>query len=338
MTAPTALPATHREVHLTARPSGTPSEEHFTLVTAPVPVPGPGQVLIRTTVLGVPVVLSELVRGRDDLPMPPFDLGACVPGPSIGEVVDPGGSGLRVGDLVSTRTGGWREYAALGTDAVQRLDLDALPDPAAHLTQGAAAYLGVVRAGEVRAGDTVFVTSAAGAVGSLAGQIARLRGAGRVIGSTGSQRKADTLTKELGYDAAVLRGAGPVEEQLRAAAPDGVDVVIDQVAGDQLKAAVAVARSGARIALIGALAGQLGDTPTIDLDPVALITRSITLRGATLFDHLDIVPEWTEFFGRGLRDGTLTFPRTVLKGLDQAPRALRELIAGRHTGTVHVEL
>ncbi|KWT56557.1 hypothetical protein ADL21_39145 [Streptomyces albus subsp. albus] len=115
-------------------------------------------------------------------------------------------------------------------------------------------------------------------------------------------------------------------------------MVIDQVGGDQLKAAVAVARSGARVALIGALSGQLGNTPTIDIDPVALITRGITLRGATLFDHLDIVPERTGVFGRGLRDGTLSFPRTVLKGLDQAPRALRELIAGRHTGTVHVEL
>ncbi|WP_324608954.1 zinc-binding dehydrogenase [Streptomyces rimosus] len=128
--------------------------------------------------------------------------------------------------------------------------------------------MGVVRAGEVRAGDTVFVTSAAGAVGSLAGQLARLR----------------------------------------AAAPDGVDVVIDQVGGDQLKAAVAVARSGARVALIGALFGQLGDTPTIGIDPVALITRGITLRGAPLFDHLDIVPEWTEVFGRGLRDGRSPFP------------------------------
>ncbi|MER7653084.1 MULTISPECIES: zinc-binding dehydrogenase [Streptomyces] len=157
--------------------------------------------------------------------------------------------------------------------------------------------------------------------------------AARVIGSTSSQRKADIPAKELGYDAAVLRDAGCVEEQLRAAAPDGVDVVIDQ-----LKAAVAVARSGVRVALIGALAGQLGDAPAIGIGPMALITRSITLRGAPLFDHLDIVPEWTGLFGRRLRDGTLSFLRTVPKVLDQAPRALRELMAGRRTGTVHVEL
>ncbi|MFH8410255.1 MDR family NADP-dependent oxidoreductase [Streptomyces sp. NPDC018019] len=338
MTAAPALPATHREVHLTARPAGTPSEEHFTLVTAPTPAPGPGQVLIRTTVLAVPAVLSDLIRGRDDLPMRPFDVGACVPGPSVGEVVDAGDSGLPVGDLVSTQTGGWREYAALDATAVQRLDPRELPYPAAHLNQGAAAYLGVVRAGEVREGDTVFVTSAAGGVGSLAGQIARLRGAARVIGSTGSQRKADILTKELGYDVAVLRGAGSLEEQLRAAAPDGIDVVIDNVGGEQLKAAVALARRGARIALIGALAGQLGESATTEIDPVSLITRSITLRGATLYDNFDIVPEWTEVFGRGLRDGTLTFPRTVLKGLDHTPRGLRELIEGRHVGTLHVEL
>ncbi|OKH98862.1 hypothetical protein A6A06_24895 [Streptomyces sp. CB02923] len=213
-----------------------------------------------------------------------------------------------------------------------------LPAQAAHLSQGAAAYLGVVRVGEVREGDTVFVTSAAGGVGSLAGQIAKLRGAARVIGSTSSQRKADFLTEELGYDAAVLRGAGSLTEQLRAAAPDGLDVVVDHVGGEQLEAAIAVARRGARIAMIGALAGQLGDAPAAKIDPVAVITGDLTLRGASLYNHFDIVPEWTEVFGRGLRDGTLTFPRTVLKGLDQAPRALRELTEGKLTGSVHVEL
>ncbi|MEK2477303.1 NADP-dependent oxidoreductase [Streptomyces noursei] len=338
MSAAFAVPATHREVHLVTRSTGVPSEEHFTVVEVPVPVPGPGQVLVRTTTLAVLTIMSELIRGRGELPMRPFDVGACVPGPGIAEVVDAGDSGLQVGDLVASQTGGWREYAVLDAQAVQRLDPGALPFPAAHLSQGAAAYLGVVRAGEVRQGDTVFVTSAAGGVGSLAGQIARQRGAARVIGSTSSQRKADILTKELGYDAVVLRNAGSLDEQLRAAAPDGLDVVVDNVGGEQLKSAMALARRGARIALIGALAGQLGDSAVTEIDPHALISGSVTLRGAALFDHLDVIPEWTDLFGRALRDGTLSFPRTVLTGLDQAPRALRELVEGRHIGAVHVEL
>ncbi|MER7988969.1 hypothetical protein ABTY53_25745 [Streptomyces noursei] len=134
-----AIPAAHREVHLVARPTGVPSEEHFTVVQAPVPAPGPGQVLVRTTTLATLTIMSELIRGRGELPMRPFDVGACVPGPSIGEVVDAGDSGLRVGDLVSSQTAGWREYAALDAQAVRRLDPGALPNPAAHLSQGAAA-------------------------------------------------------------------------------------------------------------------------------------------------------------------------------------------------------
>ncbi|MEU3878087.1 NADP-dependent oxidoreductase, partial [Streptomyces sp. NPDC029704] len=321
MTAATAVPRTHREVRLAVRPAGAPSEEHFALVEAPVPVPGPGQVLIRNAVLAVPAVLSDLVRGRGHLPMPPVEPGTCVPGPGVGEVVDAGGSTLRPGDLVSSQNSGWREYAAVDARAVHRLDPGALPYPAAHLSQGAAAYMGVVHAGEVRSGDTVFVTSAAGGVGSLAGQIARLHGAARVIGSTSSRRKADVLVQELGYDAVVLRGAGALDEQLRAAAPEGLDVVVDNVGGEQLRAAISVARRGARVALIGALAAQLGDSPTTEIDTMALIAGGITVRGAALHDHLAVIPEWVEVFGRGLREGTLTFPRAVLRRLEQAPRA-----------------
>ncbi|WP_328707597.1 hypothetical protein [Streptomyces sp. GS7] len=142
----------------------------------------------------------------------------------------------------------------------------------------------------------------------------------------------------MGYDAEVLRKAGPIDEQPRAAAPDGLDVVVDNVGGEQPKAAIGLARRGARIALIGTLAGQLGDSATTEIDPHALIAGSIALRGAALYDYLDIIPEWTDFFARALRDGTLTFPRTVLTGLDQAPRALRELVEGRHLGAVHMEL
>ncbi|GAA2072872.1 NADP-dependent oxidoreductase [Streptomyces albiaxialis] len=335
------VPATHREVRLAARPEGELREEHLEVVEAPVPVPGPGEALIRNRTMSVTAVMRTLMRADADLPMPPYAPGEPLWGPALGEVVTaPEGSGLEPGTPVLSQRGGWREYAAVGVDGLERADLEALPGPAAHLSQGFTAWLGVVRAAEVREGDTVFVTGAAGGVGSLAGQFARLRGAGRVIGSTSSHRKAAYLVEELGYDAVVLRTEGDLEAQLRAAAPEGLDAVFDNVGGEQLRASLALARPGARIALVGGLSGQIGGgagSPT-EIDTLALIARSVTLRGIAGAHHLDELPRWREEFARGLREGTLSVPHALLKGIDEAPRALCELLAGRHLGAVLVEL
>ncbi|HEY3952914.1 MAG TPA: NADP-dependent oxidoreductase [Streptosporangiaceae bacterium] len=330
---------TYREVRLVARPAGPLTDDVFEIAEQPVPEPEPGQVLVRSTVMGVAAVMRSLLNDGTGLPMPSYALGQPLTGPAIGEVVTAPDTAFRPGDLVQHRLG-WREYALLEETEARRIEPGVLPDPAAYLSQGPTAWMGVVRGAEVRPGDTVFVSGAAGGVGSLAGQIARLRGAGRVIGSTGSQHKAGQLVDGLGYDAAVIRGAGPMAEQLRVAAPDGLDAVVDNVGGEQLQAAIAVANRGARLALVGALASQLsgtGSQPT-EIDTLSLLARSITLRGVALYDHLDLVPEWYQRFGQGLRDGTLTFPHTRLHGIEQAPRALRELIEGRHLGAVLVEL
>ncbi|UQA93376.1 MDR family NADP-dependent oxidoreductase [Streptomyces halobius] len=330
---------THREVRLAARPQGPVTDDLFEIVEVPVPEPAPGQVLVRNTLMNVAAVMRTLMDETTDVPMPSFQLGEPLNGAAIGAVVAAPGTDLNPGDLVQHRLG-WREYALLDAPQAQRIDPDVLPDPAGYLSQGPTAWMGMVRGAEVRPGDTVFVTGAAGGVGSLAGQIARLRGATRVIGSTGSQAKADRLTAEFGYDAVVMRGAGPIEEQLRRAAPEGIDALFDNVGGEQLRAAIAVANRGARLALIGALSRQLSeDGPfTTEIDTLSLLARSITLRGLALYDHLDLIPEWHTTFGKGLRDGTLTFPHVRLQGIEQAPRALRELTEGRHLGAVVVEL
>ncbi|WAP53800.1 MDR family NADP-dependent oxidoreductase [Streptomyces sp. S465] len=332
---------THREVRLAARPTGPVTDDLFEIVEVPVPEPGPGQVLVRNTHMGVAAVMRTLMDETTDVPMPSFEIGAPLHGPAIGEVVAAPGTGLAPGDLVEHRLG-WREYALVGADAAHRLEPGLMSDPAAYLSQGPTALMGIERGAEVRPGDTVFVTGAAGGVGSLAGQIARQFGAVRVIGSTGSRQKADRLVKELGYDAVVIRGAGPLEDQLREAAPDGVDAVFDNVGGEQLVAALAVANRGARIALVGALASQLSADGTAaartELDTLSLLSRGITLRGIALYDHLDLIPQWNRRFAEGLRAGTLTFPHARLHGVEQAPRALRELTEGRHLGAVLVEL
>ncbi|MGW7578896.1 MDR family NADP-dependent oxidoreductase [Streptomyces sp. NPDC054765] len=331
---------THREVRLAARPQGPVTDDLFEIVEVPVPEPGPGQVLVRNTAMGVAAVMRTLMDETSVVPMPSYEIGKPLHGAAVGEVVAAPGTGLEPGDLVEHRLG-WREYSVVDADQVHRLTPGLLPDPAAYLSQGPTAWMGMVHGAEVRPGDTVFVSGAAGGVGSLAGQIARLRGAARIIGSTGSREKADRLIKELGYDAVVIRGAGPIEEQLRTAAPEGIDAVFDNVGGEQLQAALALANRGARCAIVGALAGQLskeGKASTIEIDTLSLLSRCITLRAVALYEHLDLIPEWNRRFGEGLRDGTLTFPHSRLQGIGQAPRALRELTEGRHLGAVIVEL
>ncbi|MFG2223847.1 zinc-binding dehydrogenase [Streptomyces sp. NPDC048644] len=330
---------TYREVRLAARPEGPVTDELFEIVELPVPEPAPGQVLVRNTLMGVAAVMRTLMDESTSVPMPSFGIGEPLNGPAIGEVVAAPGTDLTPGDQVEHHLG-WREYALVDASAVRKITPGLLPDPAGYLSQGPTAWMGIVRGAEVKPGDTVFITGAAGGVGTLAGQIARQQGAKRVIGSTGSQQKADRLIDELGYDAVVIRGAGPVEEQLRRAAPEGIDALFDNVGGEQLQAAITLANRGARLAIVGALASQMStDVPaTTEIDTLSLLARSITLRGVALYDHLDLIPEWHTRFGAGLRDGTFTFPHARLHGIEQAPSALRELTEGRHMGAVIVEL
>lgn len=338
-----ALPRTAREVRLASVPEGLPAQEHFAVVETPLPVPGTGHVLVANRHFLVFPALRTLIGGETDgLPLPPLRSGDVLFGPAVGEVVAaPPDSPLRTGDTVAHMLG-WREYALVPAAGCTPLD-DALPDPVAYLSPGSVAYGALTRLAEVRSGDVVFVTGAAGAVGSLAGPIARLLGARRVIGSTGSPEKAERLVSELGYDAVVLRGAGPLAAQLAEAAPEGIDVLVDTVAGEQLVAAVGAARQGARFALVGALSGQMsaqraGGSAPVEIDVFRLLAKGTSLRAYSGADHPEVRKEWTARFGDWLRSGEITFPHVRISGIDRAPRALQELIEGRHFGAVVVEL
>ena len=331
--------ATHRLVRLVRRPAGLPTPDDFTLVHAPIPRPEAGQVLVRNTHFLVFPGLRTLIGGETrDVPLPPLRPGDTLFGPAIGEVVD---GPLEKGQLV-LHLQGWRDYATPAAAECRLLE-GTLLDPVAHLAQGSAAYGALTRLAEVQEGDTVFVTGAAGAVGTLAGQIARLLGAARVIGSTGSPDKARRLKQELGYHAVVLRDAAPIGMQLAEAAPDGIDVVLDTVGGEQLTAAVHVANRGARFALVGALDGQLspdragGSAPAV-LDTYRLLTRGMTISGYSGADHPDVEAEWEARFGDWLRAGAIRFPHTLVRGMERAPEALPQLITGRFFGAAIVEL
>ena len=335
-----SIPESHREVRLARRPGTVLSPDDFIVTEVPMPEPGPGQLVVRNVMMGVSAVLRTLMNEQSGLPIPSFEIGQVLAGPAIGEVATaPGGGQLRAGDLVS-HWQGFREYAAVDAGGVQPVDVNTFPDLVAHLSMGATAWVAVNRGAEVRDGDTVFVSGAAGSLGSLAGQFARHCGADRIIGSTSTGSKARYLIDHLGYDAVVLRGAGPIEEQLRQAAPDGIDAVVDTAGGDQLQAALALARPGARFGLVGSLSSQVHGRvgAPIEIDAFALIAKAVTVRGVDFSRHLDLIGEYTTVFGQGLRDGTMSLPSTHLSGIEQAPRALIELLEGRHIGTVVVDL
>ncbi len=347
------LPRTAREVRLVSAPQGLPTPADFAVTEAPLPAPGPGQVLVRNRFFLVFPGLRTLIGGEvDGVPLPALNSGDALFGPAVGEVVAAGDGGpLRVGDTV-THLQGWRDHAVV--DAAHCTPVgDTLPDPVAHLSQGSSAYGALTRLAPVRTGDTVLVTGAAGAVGTLAGPVARLLGAGRVIGTTRSPGKAGRLAAELGYDAVLLAGPqapfaapgpqAPFAAQLAEAAPEGIDVLLDTVGGEQLAAAVGAARQGARFALVGALSGQLsarraGGSAPVEIDSFRIVVKGLSLRGYSGTDHPDVEEEWNERFGAWLRSGEITFPHTRIPGIDRAPQALQELIEGRHFGAVVVEL
>jgi NADPH-dependent curcumin reductase CurA len=338
------LPRTHREVRLAAKPAGgLPGPEHFEVVEVALPSPGEGEVLVRNRFFHVFAALRTLIGGgQEGAPFPSLLPGDTLFGAAVGEVVSaPADTAFAPGDLVAHWLG-WREYATPAAGQCTPLP-GLLPDPVAHLAQGATAYGALTRGAGVRPGEVVFVSGGAGSVGSMAGQIARLLGAGRVIGSTGSREKGERLVGELGYDAAVVRGAAPIAGQLAEAAPDGIDVVLDNVGGEELRAAVSVARKGARFVLVGALSGQLdpsgtGTTSPVELDSYQLIGKQITMRGYSAGGDEETRSRWLDRFAGWLRSGEITFPHVRVSGIEAAPQALHDLMNGRHLGTVVVAL
>ncbi|WP_211346697.1 MDR family NADP-dependent oxidoreductase [Actinokineospora cianjurensis] len=321
-----------RVVRLVAVPEGLPRPEDFEVVEVAVGEPGPGEVLVRNRYFQVSARLRTLFAGGvEGAPLPPVWVGEVPPSITVGEVVAVGdGAGRRVGELVS-HWAGWREEVVVPAAGVTPLG-DALPDPVAHLGSAWTAYAALTRFAKLRAGETVLVTAGGGGVGSIAGQLARVLGAGRVVATARTREKARRVVDELGFDAAFVVGAEPVE---------AADVIIDNVGGAHLRAVLDVARPGARVAMVGALAGQVDGSGTeapVEIDSFGLILRGISLHGVTTRPDQHERDEWLVRFGGWLRSGALTFPHVRVPGIDAAPRALQEVFEGRHLGTVVVEL
>jgi len=311
--------------------------ENFELKEIELPPVADGQVRVRNLWLSV----DPYMRGRmNDVKsyVPPFQIGEPMDGGAIGQVVESKVEGLSPGDLVQHMSG-WRDEAVVPSRTAQKLpDLGAPPERflGALGVTGATAYFGLLDAAHAKQGDIVFVSAAAGAVGSVVVQIAKAKGM-TVVGSAGGAEKCE-FVRSLGADQVVDYKSGPIVKGLRPAAPDGIDVYFDNVGGDHLDAAFALARNNARFAICGMIDGYNDPTPMSFRFIQRIISARIALKGFIVFDYFPRMPEFYRDMGGWLASGTVKSHETVVDGLEQAPDAFFGLFRGENVGKMLVRL
>lgn len=334
------IPRTTRIVTLASRPDGRPVPANFAVDEQPVGEPGPGQVLVRNVYMSVDPAMRGRMEPTEKHYTTNFAVGGPLDGSAIGRVIASRADGFTAGDFVRHRLG-WRDYALVDAAAATVVDpaLAPLPYWLGVLGQtGFTAYAGLRRAGDIQPGDVVFVSAAAGAVGSTAGQLARLLGAARVIGSAGGADKARLLVDELGFDAGIDYRAG-LAEGLAAAAPDGIDLYFDNVGGDHLVAALYALRLHGRVALCGMISTMEDASAAPGVQHlIQAVLKRLTLRGFIVRDHEDLRPEFEKQVANWLRTGELVAKQTVVDGLENAVGAFIGLLAGANVGKMLVRL
>ncbi|MDV7198971.1 NADP-dependent oxidoreductase [Rhodococcus kroppenstedtii] len=329
------------QIQLVSRPTGWPTHENFRTVTVELPELEPGQVRVVNEFVSV----DPYMRGRmNDVKsyVPPFALNETMTGGAVGRVVESTSDEHPVGSLVSHQLG-WRDVAQADAAQFRVVEaLDGVPSSAYLGILGMTAltaYVGLQDIAHLRDGDVVFVSGAAGAVGSAVGQIARILGASRVIGSAGSAEKVELLTSKYGFDAAFDYKQGSVREQLAEAAPDGIDVYFDNVGGDHLEAALAEFRDGGRAALCGAISQYNTEGPTPGPNNMAnIVTRGLSLVGFTVGNYLDRFPSFAQEMGTWLREGRVQFDETVVDGIENTVDAFLGMLRGENTGKMVVRV
>jgi hypothetical protein len=329
---------TSREIRLISRPKGIPTADNFTLARIELAPPQDGQVLVRNRYMSVdPYMRGRMNSGKSYVP--PFEIGKPLEGGAVGEVVESRAEGFKPGDAV-TSSFGWREYFIASPKELHPVSQEIQP---LSVYLGALGMTGMTAwAGlhlvEIRAGETIFISGAAGAVGSMAGQLAKLRGC-RVIGSAGSMEKVMFLQGECGFDVAFDYKVGPVLEQLNVEAPDGIDVYFDNVGGEALEAALSALRVHGRIIACGGISGYNDEKPRPGPSNLFNITtKRLTVKGLMVFDWLDRQTEFEKEVGGYFKAGKLKHKETVVKGIDQAVGAFLGLFQGRNVGKMVVEL
>ena len=333
----------NRQIQLRSRPEGFPTEADFRMVEAPAPDPAPGQMLVRTIFLS----LDPYMRGRMNAGpsyAPAVDLGGVMPGGTVGQVAASRHDGFAEGDLVLSGAG-WQEYVLSDGRGVRKLDPRDAPISTALGVLGMpgfTAWVGLTEVVALKPGDVVVVSAASGAVGSAAGQIAKLRGH-RVVGVAGAQKKCDYVVNELGFDACVSHRSDTLADDLKAACPDGIDLYFENVGGKVFDAVLPLLNPFARVPVCGRIASynatSLPDGPdrVPQLMGLALVRR-LTIRGFIVFDHADRESDFLRDMGGWIRSGELKYREDVVDGLDNAVRAFLGLLRGENFGKLLVRV
>ncbi len=329
---------TSREIRLASRPMGLPTAAHFTLAETTLPPLQDGQVLVRNLFMSV----DPYMRGRMNEAqsyVPPFAIGQALEGGAVGEVIESLANEFKPGDIVTSRFG-WREAFVAASKELHAVDKAAQPLSVYLGTlgmPGMTAWAGLTLV-EVKAGDVIFISGAAGAVGNVAGQLAKLRGC-RVIGSAGSAEKVQTLLDDCRFDAAFNYKSGPTLEQLNRAAPDGIDVYFDNVGGESLEAALTTLRSHGRIIACGGIASYNDEKPKPGpANLFNMTTKRLTMKGLIVGDWLARQNEFEKEVGGYFRAGKLKNKETVVVGIDHAVEAFLGLFSGKNMGKMVVKL
>ncbi|MFJ4093768.1 NADP-dependent oxidoreductase [Kitasatospora sp. NPDC089913] len=329
---------TARVVHLVSRPTGEPTADNFAFLDETVPPLATGEALVENIHQSVDPYMREEMDATGG-----WRLHAPLEGRTLGRVVESRTPALPVGTLVHHRRA-WRTLSVVTPDGTTVLPDFAGVPLSAHLGilggTGLSAWVGLTRIARLRPEETLFVSAAAGGVGTAVGRIARLLGAGRIVGSAGSAAKVRHLTEHLGFDAAFDYHEAPITDRLREAAPDGLHVYFDNVGGDHLEAAVDALREGGRIAWCGAVAqyNSLQAPPPAPRNLFDVVGKSLRLEGFLVRNHLDARPELYDFLVPHLRSGAVRPDETVVRGFEHVVDAFLGMLKGANTGKMIVQL
>jgi NADPH-dependent curcumin reductase CurA len=324
----------NRQILFVSRPAAMPEESNFRLIESPMPQVGQGELLIRTRYLSVDPYMRGRMRDAKSY-VAPYPLGEVFVGGIVGEVVESKHAKFQPGDIVEGRMG-WADYNLSTGQHIRKIDPAVAPvTTALHVLgmPGLTAYFGLLDIGKPQAGETVVVSGAAGAVGTLVGQIAKLQGC-RVVGIAGSAEKINYLTEELGFDAAInYKTAGDIREALKAACPAGVDVYFDNVGGTISDAVISLINYQARIIVCGQIALYNLEQP--DLGPriqSQLLINSAMIKGFIVTDYAARNREGLTQLTAWVTEGKLKYHENIIEGLENTPQAFLGLFRGENIG------